>query len=172
MLLLLSVSLIYSVISCDEAYAVLSKLILFPQEVHFRGCNISQNTAFHIYPPHITKKLPKLWSIVHVFSKIYSFVVFFQSHLPGIVVEDHSWHLGSLTETKMWAMQVINTLQNVLYVRGTGRDKCAKSKTKFRPFNKIVFLLLPFLSVPCFCIPPPTFSSEQPSLIFVLYLMD
>jgi len=28
--------------------------------------------------------------------------------------------------------------------------KCEKSKTKFRSFDKIVFLLLPFLSVPWF----------------------
>ena len=69
-------------------------------------------------------------------------------------------------------MQIINILQNVLYVRDTGRDKCEKSKTKFRSFDKPVFLLLPFLSVPCFCVLLPTSSSAKPSLIFILYLMD
>ena len=69
-------------------------------------------------------------------------------------------------------MQIITLLQNVLYVRDTGRDKCEKSETKFRSFDELVFLLLPFLSVPCFCVLPPTSPPAQPSLTFILYLMD
>ena len=95
-MLLSSVSLIYSVISCGDAHAVLTKLILFPRMFISEAVTLVR-TLPSIFTLLISQKNYQKSEVLFMFLvKFAVLLCFFQSHVRGTVVKDIDYHSQKL----------------------------------------------------------------------------